>query len=620
MVNSKPKTKVLTISLLCCGREETTERCLKSLLPLRNQIDAEIQVVDTGCSPATRAIVDKYADEVFEFKWINDFAAARNFQLEQANGEWFIYLDDDEFFLDVREMVDFFTKQDYKSYGVGSYIQKNYFDYDNNEYMDTRVIRMCRVLPEACFKGKVHEYIEPGAGGAILLDTAVGHYGYIFETEEENVQHSMRNIPLLLEMMDEDDNLRWPYQLAQEYNAIKDYKNLYELCDKYIKEIEDDETLDAQSYRGTFVIGKAIGLEGLIDLDGLVDHYQYVMNHPKINKLARARVCVYAAKAMFILSKFDECEEACDYYIKAKKELEHDEFQKFVQGGIFMDDTFSHNMSNHIYSYIITCGIKRGSLGPLEHYYKKITWNDAVIRINVGFTYSILEYGAKNGYHREIRNVIEKFNTRNALKEVLQNEIKKLARMVSVDELETLKLSFKENKFKDEFVEHIDLRIAERKMLKREWASFNEIKAELTDYANRLSRWYDMHAANSDEPMGPLSPTADIFVGRDLLQFVAFCDVDFKQAMEALKTAVSRKTDLNPLLVTLSKIYAEREKIQLARKQDPEKFEEMYKLEEAVLAQIAELERTGHGADASTTRGQLEAILMQTYGLKTLHS
>ena len=56
-MNNKPKTKLLTISLLCCGRPDTTERCLKSLMPIREAIDSEIQVVDTGCSKETRAII-----------------------------------------------------------------------------------------------------------------------------------------------------------------------------------------------------------------------------------------------------------------------------------------------------------------------------------------------------------------------------------------------------------------------------------------------------------------------------------------------------------------------------------------------------------------------------------
>ena len=167
-MNNKPKTKLLTIGLICCGRADSTERCLQSLMPLREAIDSEIQVVDTGCSPETRAIVEKYADEVFEFKWINDFAAARNFQLDQANGKMFIYLDDDEFFIDCKYAIEFFKQPDCTSYNLGGYYQRNYLNWEASEYQDVEVTRMCTVTPETHFVGKVHEYIEPAFGNTMF--------------------------------------------------------------------------------------------------------------------------------------------------------------------------------------------------------------------------------------------------------------------------------------------------------------------------------------------------------------------------------------------------------------------------------------------------------------------
>ena len=166
-MNNKPKTKLLTISLLCCGRPETTERCLKSLMPIREVIDSEIQVVDTGCSPETRAVIEKYADEIFEFEWCNDFAKARNFQLDQANGKMFLYIDDDEWFLDCKYIIEFFQQPDCTTYNIGGYFQHNYLDFEGKEYQDIEVCRMCSVTPETHFVGKIHEYIEPSYGRAM---------------------------------------------------------------------------------------------------------------------------------------------------------------------------------------------------------------------------------------------------------------------------------------------------------------------------------------------------------------------------------------------------------------------------------------------------------------------
>ena len=53
--------------------------------------------------------MDSYADTMTEFVWCSDFAKARNVNLCQAKGEWYLYLDDDEWFGDTDELIDFFA-------------------------------------------------------------------------------------------------------------------------------------------------------------------------------------------------------------------------------------------------------------------------------------------------------------------------------------------------------------------------------------------------------------------------------------------------------------------------------------------------------------------------------
>ncbi|EKC72033.1 glycosyl transferase, group 2 family protein, partial [human gut metagenome] len=47
-------------------------------------IPCELIIVDTGSTDRTKEIALKYTDKVYDFEWINDFAAARNFGLEKA--------------------------------------------------------------------------------------------------------------------------------------------------------------------------------------------------------------------------------------------------------------------------------------------------------------------------------------------------------------------------------------------------------------------------------------------------------------------------------------------------------------------------------------------------------
>ena len=105
---NKKEKKILTISLLVSNRKDTIRKCMESIKPLLEALPSELIAVDTGCTDGSIEIVKEYADLIVNFPWCHDFAAARNAGLEKAQGEWFLYLDDDEWFEDVTEIIQFF--------------------------------------------------------------------------------------------------------------------------------------------------------------------------------------------------------------------------------------------------------------------------------------------------------------------------------------------------------------------------------------------------------------------------------------------------------------------------------------------------------------------------------
>ena len=88
---------LLTISFLVSNRIDTIGRLMESLRPLAEGIPSEIIAVDTGSYDGSIEVVEKYADKIVKFDWCGDFSAARNAGLECAEGEWFMYIDDDEY-------------------------------------------------------------------------------------------------------------------------------------------------------------------------------------------------------------------------------------------------------------------------------------------------------------------------------------------------------------------------------------------------------------------------------------------------------------------------------------------------------------------------------------------
>ena len=77
---------MITISLcmIVKNEEKNLPRCLNSIKDL---VD-EIIIVDTGSTDQTKEVAARYTDQVLDFKWIDDFAAARNFAFDQSQMQY----------------------------------------------------------------------------------------------------------------------------------------------------------------------------------------------------------------------------------------------------------------------------------------------------------------------------------------------------------------------------------------------------------------------------------------------------------------------------------------------------------------------------------------------------
>ena len=83
-----------TISLCMIVRDEEPVliRCLESAAGLYD----ELVIVDTGSADRTREIARGYTDKVYDFPWVDDFSAARNFAFERASMHYCMWLDADD--------------------------------------------------------------------------------------------------------------------------------------------------------------------------------------------------------------------------------------------------------------------------------------------------------------------------------------------------------------------------------------------------------------------------------------------------------------------------------------------------------------------------------------------
>lgn len=94
--NNRNKTEVSMITISLCmivkNEEKILARCLDSVADLMD----ELIIVDTGSTDRTKEIASHYTDKIYDFQWIDDFSAARNFAFSKANMEYIYSADADE--------------------------------------------------------------------------------------------------------------------------------------------------------------------------------------------------------------------------------------------------------------------------------------------------------------------------------------------------------------------------------------------------------------------------------------------------------------------------------------------------------------------------------------------
>lgn len=160
--NSKTQSKqgrgsTLSLSMIVKNEEKFLPDCLESVKGL---VD-EIVIVDTGSTDTTKEIAARYGARIFDFEWIGDFSAARNYSLGQCTGDWVLYLDADERLTDGQKNL---LRKLITSDGVDAYnvlIENPHSLQQGNFNQENSYPRLFRRLPGIKFEGKVHEQVWP---------------------------------------------------------------------------------------------------------------------------------------------------------------------------------------------------------------------------------------------------------------------------------------------------------------------------------------------------------------------------------------------------------------------------------------------------------------------------
>ena len=227
-----------------------------SLASLTNQVD-EVVVVDTGSTDKTMEIAKNYGAKVFESPWNNDFSTPRNMALDNATGDWIIFLDADEYFTEAtRANLRTVIEQGDKHNKEGLLVNLVNIDIDrNNKILDTTfILRIFRRALNCRYVGRIHEELRKPNGQTIsdisIIPTnllELYHTGYSAGINADKARRNLKMLLAELELTNHPENI-YGY-IAQCYNGLDDYANAekYALLD--INGGRRETTFASSSYR-----------------------------------------------------------------------------------------------------------------------------------------------------------------------------------------------------------------------------------------------------------------------------------------------------------------------------------------------------------------------------------
>lgn len=208
---------MITLSMIVKNEEKYLADCLASV----QDIVDEIVIVDTGSTDKTIEIAKEYGAKILNFKWVNDFSAARNYALDNSLGDWILYLDADE-----RLSPD--SKAELKRLTMGIKKEAYFCIVDNIDEIGHRAALMAypRLFPnrkELRFEGAIHEQIEPALiRNRYLIKNAnikIIHLGYNLEKEGMDLK-AKRNLEILTAEYRRTKSSYYAYQLGQTYGLL----------------------------------------------------------------------------------------------------------------------------------------------------------------------------------------------------------------------------------------------------------------------------------------------------------------------------------------------------------------------------------------------------------------
>lgn len=217
----------ISLCMIVRNEEKVLGRCLACVQGFAD----EIIIVDTGSTDRTKEIAFSFTDKVYDFKWKDDFAAARNFAFSRGTGDYLFWLDADDVIRqeEWRKLMDLKRRLDMERPDV--VMMKYAVGYDGDGapsffFYRERLLRRCG---KAVWKGRIHEAVEP-FGKVVREDIMIEH-------RKVGIGDPDRNLRIFEQMLREKGKLspRDQYYYGKELYYHRRYRDAVSVFSEYLE-------------------------------------------------------------------------------------------------------------------------------------------------------------------------------------------------------------------------------------------------------------------------------------------------------------------------------------------------------------------------------------------------